>query len=171
MNTDQHTDQPETPLESWKEIAAYLQRNAVTARRWEKEEGLPVHRHSHKSRSSVYAYPSEIDSWRASRKVAPEPALVRPLWKLPAFALTIVLCLIMVGNGVRPVAAQQPGKTLTARLVRGDEYRGIDVDDITPDGRYGAGTNWSNGDLLVTDMASGRTTVLLPGTLEGRSIG
>jgi len=35
----------EARLESWKEIGAYLQRNAVTARRWEKEEGLPVHRH------------------------------------------------------------------------------------------------------------------------------
>jgi hypothetical protein len=57
-------------LESWKEIAAYLQRDAKTARRWEKEEGLPVHRHSHKSRSSVYAYPGEIDAWRISRKTA-----------------------------------------------------------------------------------------------------
>src|SRR6266404_4911437 len=71
----------ETRLESWKEIGAYLQRNAVTARRWEKEEGLPVHRHSHKSRSSVYAYPSEIDAWRASRKVAAEPPPPMPLWR------------------------------------------------------------------------------------------
>ncbi len=30
----------ETPLESWKEIAAYLQRNVVTVRRWEQTEGL-----------------------------------------------------------------------------------------------------------------------------------
>ena len=35
-------------LESWKEIAAYLQRDAKTARNWEKTEGLPVHRHTHK---------------------------------------------------------------------------------------------------------------------------
>ena len=46
-------DRGERPLESWKEIGAYLQRNVVTARRWEKEEGLPIHRHSHKSRSSI----------------------------------------------------------------------------------------------------------------------
>ena len=32
----------ETRLESWKEIGAYLQRNAVTVRRWEKEEGPRV---------------------------------------------------------------------------------------------------------------------------------
>jgi len=52
----------EKRLESWKEIEAYLKRDFRTLRRWEKEEGLPIHRHSHKSRSSVYAYPSEIDT-------------------------------------------------------------------------------------------------------------
>ena len=52
-------------LESWKQIGAYLQRDARTARRWEKEEGLPVHRHGHRRGSSVYAFPSEIDAWRA----------------------------------------------------------------------------------------------------------
>src|SRR5512135_3269979 len=96
----------EARLESWKEIGAYLQRDSTTARRWEKEEGLPVHRHSHKSRSSVYAYASEIDAWRAGRKVVAEPAPTRPLWKIPAFALTMVLSLMTIGNGVRPVAAQ-----------------------------------------------------------------
>src|SRR5512143_3513254 len=99
-NLGSMTNHTETPLESWKEIGAYLQRDATTARRWEKEEGLPVHRHGHKSRASVYAYPSEIDAWRASRKVAAEPPPVRILWRWPAFALTMLLCLIMVGNGV-----------------------------------------------------------------------
>jgi len=31
-------------LESWKEIALYLGRDVTTVRRWEKREGLPVHR-------------------------------------------------------------------------------------------------------------------------------
>ncbi len=31
-------------LDSWKEIAAYLRRGARTLQRWEREEGLPVHR-------------------------------------------------------------------------------------------------------------------------------
>jgi TolB-like protein len=33
-------------------------------RRWEREEGLPVHRHVHHVLGSVYAYKSEIESWR-----------------------------------------------------------------------------------------------------------
>jgi hypothetical protein len=117
-------------LESWKEIGAYLQRDATTARRWEKEEGLPVHRHTHKSRSSVYAYPSEIDAWRASRKVVPETTPPRPLWKIPAFALTMLLCLIMVGNGVRPVSAQQARQA--APQVWTPSNGGADLAENTP---------------------------------------
>jgi hypothetical protein len=50
-------------LESWKEIAAYLKREVRTVQRWEKKEGLPVHRHQHDERASVYAYKSELDAW------------------------------------------------------------------------------------------------------------
>lgn len=50
-------------LDSWKEIAAYLNRSVRTVRRWEQEEGLPVHRHMHRALGSVYAYGSELDAW------------------------------------------------------------------------------------------------------------
>ena len=53
----------DSALESWKEIAAYLNRDERTARRWEKEEELPIHRHHHRARPSVYAYASELDAW------------------------------------------------------------------------------------------------------------
>src|SRR5689334_8068269 len=57
------SDPPESErLDSWKEIAAYLKRDESTVRRWEKE-GLPVHRHSHKRKATVYAHKSEIDAW------------------------------------------------------------------------------------------------------------
>src|SRR5512141_1481166 len=98
-------------LESWKEIAAYLQRDVKTAHRWEKHEGLPIHRHTHKSRSSVYAHHAEIDAWKLSRKAVPERVAGTSLWRVPTFALTILLCLVMVGNGIRPQAASaQDGK-------------------------------------------------------------
>ena len=38
---------PEDRLDSWKEIAAYLDRDVTTVQRWERREGMPVHRHLH----------------------------------------------------------------------------------------------------------------------------
>jgi len=54
-------------LESWKGIAAYLGRDVTTVRRWEKREGLPVHRLHHSRLGSVYAYTTELDVWRHER--------------------------------------------------------------------------------------------------------
>lgn len=54
-------------LESWKEIATYLGRDVTTVRRWEKREGLPVHRLQHSRLGSVYAYSTELDAWRNDR--------------------------------------------------------------------------------------------------------
>jgi TolB-like protein/Tfp pilus assembly protein PilF len=59
----------ERRLDSWKEIALYLQRDVTTVQRWEKQEGMPVHRHLHHKRGSVYALRSELDGWRQSRKL------------------------------------------------------------------------------------------------------
>ncbi|PYP91542.1 MAG: hypothetical protein DMG65_06770 [Candidatus Angelobacter sp. Gp1-AA117] len=50
-------------LNSWKEIAAYLNRGVRTVQRWEAELGLPVRRPRGMSRSAVIAMRSEIDAW------------------------------------------------------------------------------------------------------------
>ena len=57
-------------LDSWKEIAAYLHRDLSTVQRWEKREGMPVYRHVHDKRGSVYAVPEELDAWQENRRVA-----------------------------------------------------------------------------------------------------
>jgi TolB-like protein/Tfp pilus assembly protein PilF len=59
-------------LDSWKEIAAYLKRDVTTVQRWEKREGMPVHRHLHDRMGSVYAFTSELDAWQQSRKLSLE---------------------------------------------------------------------------------------------------
>jgi Tetratricopeptide repeat len=60
-------------LDSWKEIAAYLHRDARTVRRWERERRLPVHRVPGGERSGVFAYVDELDRWlRASDAVSVE---------------------------------------------------------------------------------------------------
>ena len=60
-------------LDSWKEIAVYLMREVRTVQRWEKNEGLPIHRHCHHEGCTVYAVKEEIDTWLRSRerKLAP----------------------------------------------------------------------------------------------------
>src|SRR6201995_3486851 len=67
------TPPTETPAEdrlnSWKEIAAYLSRDVTTVQRWEKREGMPVHRHLHDRMGSVYASRSELDAWVRGRNL------------------------------------------------------------------------------------------------------
>ncbi|HET6933637.1 MAG TPA: hypothetical protein VFI72_02285 [Candidatus Angelobacter sp.] len=53
-------------LNSWKEIATYLQRGVRTVQRWEAEFGLPVRRPAGKKRSAVIAIRSELDQWLRS---------------------------------------------------------------------------------------------------------
>jgi hypothetical protein len=50
-------------LSSWKEIAAYLDCDVRTCRRWEMSKGLPVHRVGKSEKARVYAYRHELDQW------------------------------------------------------------------------------------------------------------
>ncbi|MGA8101927.1 MAG: hypothetical protein WB869_07235 [Candidatus Acidiferrales bacterium] len=63
----------EDRLDSWKEIAVYLNRDVRTVQRWEKGEGMPIHRHLHATMGSVYAFRAELDAWTQSRKLQAEP--------------------------------------------------------------------------------------------------
>ena len=60
---------PEDRLDSWKEIAAYLKRDVTTVQRWEKREGMPIHRHLHDRMGSVYASRADLDAWMRSRNL------------------------------------------------------------------------------------------------------
>ncbi|MBI1353059.1 MAG: hypothetical protein GC160_01850 [Acidobacteria bacterium] len=64
--TPPHEPAPESSdqvLSSWKEIAAYLGATDRTVQRWERQDGLPVHRLPFRKRAAVFAYRSEIDEW------------------------------------------------------------------------------------------------------------
>jgi Tol biopolymer transport system component len=85
---------PEDRLDSWKEIAAFLNRDVTTVQRWEKREGMPVHRHLHDRMGSVYASRAELDAWTQSRNprpaqengngVAPSPLAAPPIAITPS---------------------------------------------------------------------------------------
>ena|SRR2546423_3648637 len=62
---------PQKQLESWKQIAAYLDRSERTVRRWEANEGLPVHRRGHEKQDTVFAYKHEIEAWTRLRTKCP----------------------------------------------------------------------------------------------------
>jgi Tol biopolymer transport system component len=78
----------EDRLDSWKEIAVYLNRDVTTVQRWEKREGMPVHRHVHNRMGSVYAFPAELDVWARGRnlRAAQENANDAPVGDAPALA-------------------------------------------------------------------------------------
>ncbi len=58
-------------LNSWKEIAQYLDRGVRTVQRWEDELDLPVRRLGKSKRSPVYAVISELKFWVATVGVLP----------------------------------------------------------------------------------------------------
>jgi len=69
VSPPERSDQAPAALDSWKEIAGYVKRDVSTVQRWEKREGMPVHRHVHDKRGSVYALSSELDAWLQTRKL------------------------------------------------------------------------------------------------------
>ena len=152
----------ETPLQGWKEIAAYLDRDARTARRWELEAALPVRRHAGE-RGSVYAYPSELDAWRAARKpkAAESEQPQRGRRYVPALAgglaLAALAAAILRGpilNPPDPLAEAADASGVVVRQV----LSGTDVDvggEISTDGRHLSMVDWSTGDIAVRDLEIG----------------
>jgi len=53
-------------LDSWKEIAAFFDRDERTVRRWEREKALPVHRLPGSARGRVFAFTDELAHWMNS---------------------------------------------------------------------------------------------------------
>ena len=101
--SDSETAQLGDRLDSWKEIARYLNRSVRTVYRWEKEEGLPVHRHQHRELGSVFAYKGELDAWlNARRPDADLPAeghpTARPWRPTLAVALALAAAVVVIGS-------------------------------------------------------------------------
>lgn len=142
-------------LDSWKEIAAYLKRDVATVRRWEKREGLPVHRHSHEKLGSVYAFVPELEAWREGRRRQIEQQQSQRLggrWTLWAGALALILVAIAAlgyqlresgrADGDRPrvrVAVHRPG-TVASLIATGlldvlkRTLSGVDVEVVEEPG-------------------------------------
>ena len=88
-----------TRLVGWKRISNHLGCSERTARRWEREEGLPVHRQQHAAQPTVYARIGELESWLASRAAPTKPAHKNSLagWLPAAAAVAAVVLLGLLG--------------------------------------------------------------------------
>lgn len=102
-------------LESWKEIAAYLKRGVRTVRRWEREEGLPVHRHLHRSRATIYAHAAEIDVWWTGRR--PPAARPRPVGEAGRAARRLMVAVLPFANLGTAAAREHVGDGLAEEVI------------------------------------------------------
>ena len=152
-------------LQSWKEIAAYLDRDESTARRWEREASLPVRRHREGGRSSVYAFASELDAWRQARKPkVGESVPQKPLWRWAAaafagaFAIALAVWIVAEGPILNPPdplaeAANVTGSVSLSQV--GTDPAAIPTGSVSPDGRYLSFSDSTTGDLVVHDLETG----------------
>ena len=166
MSTPIQPDTTESALEGWKEIAAFLQRDLSTARRWEREEALPVRRHEHNKRASVYAYPSELTAWREGRgaKKTTEEASAqdsnqqqarRWIWAAATATVAIAGFLVFLSSSEpgRLAQAGAAGEGIrTTELCAGCDILGA----ASSDGRYLSETDWEgSGDIGIRDLQTG----------------
>ena len=165
----------EDRLDSWKEIATYLKRDVTTVQRWEKREGMPVHRHLHDKLGSVYAFRSELDAWSRGRlRTAPEgvrddlePPLVattstgpRPrslTWRL--IVAGIVMAAAVFSWFFRPADYFWRSPLTDAQFQRLTDFNGTEeAAAISPDGRFVAFLSDRDGriDVWVTQVGTGQ---------------
>ena len=183
---------PDDRLDSWKKIASYLRRDVSTVQRWERREGLPVHRHLHDKQGSVYAFRHELDRWWDSRRsaitegegdkgaagvTAPAAALPTPgaprsrlwlrnpaVWVVPAVVLAAVLGWILL----RATAAWR-NPLEEARFTRVADFAGFEqAASLSHDGRLLAfvGKQEGRNDVWIGEIGSGRYRNLTRGVAE-----
>ena len=124
-------------LDSWKDIAAYLRRDVRTVQLWEKNERLPVQRHAHRKRSTVYAYKTELDVWLNSRRASlseETPAPRRP----QGWLLTLAGILLLAGAAISFRFVSSPGAPTALVPAPLTTFRGMEVNPaLSPDGSHG----------------------------------
>ena len=181
----------EDRLDSWKAIAAYLKRDVTTVQRWEKREGMPVHRHLHDRMGSVYASRADLDAWMLSRNLKPgqdvaneaisptSPALPpRSMLAALLSRWTLVLPLAVAAVALTVGATLWLNKTeyfwrnplADARFQMVTDFDGVEqAAAISRDGQFVAFLSGRDGpmDVWVTQVGSGVFHNLTHGSVPG----
>ena len=104
-------------LNSWKEIASYLDRGVRTVQRWERELQLPVHRIGKGKRSPVYAIATELKLWLCTAEIPhPKKTQVKPIPRL------------QVGQTYRRFNSPADGSALTGTNRRAKQHSSDEAD-------------------------------------------
>ena len=160
-------------LDSWKKIAVYLKRDITTVQRWEKREGMPVHRHLHGKMGSVYAFQSELDAWRKGATSRPSGAAAfRFRWAALAVAGALVALLIALSTWFERSDRfwRNPFTGAVYQSVTGFDGRN-EAAAVSRDGQFIAFLSDRGGrnDVWVTQVGSGRFHNLTQG-LDGELV-
>ena len=173
-----HPQSPETSqrrpvaverLDSWKEIARYLNRDIRTVQRWEEAGGLPVRRlaRARLKGSPVYAYTSELDAWLLKNppsnleKELEPGSLAQAGWKTRrVFWAAVSLIVLVAGAAVTWRLLRRQPSVPPLRVVSLTSYPGQEhYPAISPDGRQVAfawnGAKQDNFDLYVKFLDGG----------------
>jgi len=167
-------------LDSWKKIAAHFNRDVTTVQRWERREGMPVHRHVHDKQGSVYAFRSELDAWWDGRRGklpdvsdgSPEPEttagcdaqavrFVRPIkrpWRLAAIIAAVLLLGYAALRLGHPAGEIWRNPLANATFTRLTDWPGIEqAAEISRDGRWASFVADRDGqtDVWLTEIGSG----------------
>jgi Tol biopolymer transport system component len=143
-------------LDSWKEISGYLKRSVRTVTRWEREEGLPVHRHLHSKSGTVYAYKHELDVWwrnRGAQLDAPPSAaaLTRKPDRRRVMVGANVLVVVLAASAATWWIARRYRVPAPPRLVPLTTYLGVEgPPSLSPDGNQVAFER--GGDVFVKQV-------------------
>ena len=171
---------PEDRLDSWKEIAGYLNRDVTTVQRWEKREGMPVHRHLHDRMGTVYASRAELDAWTRSRnpqatpengneapssnvqvlQPRPEIATSRTRWKF-ILPLAMAGVALVIGASLWLQRAEYFWRNpiANARIQTVTDFEGVEgAAAVSRDGQFVAFLSDRDGqmDVWVTQVGSGQ---------------
>ena len=183
----------EDRLDSWKEIAAYLNRDVTTVQRWEKREGMPVYRHLHDRIGSVYASRVELDDWTFSRNLqtahgngrdaaATAAASQQPLpeasipatrtpwrrWRFLLLAAMLAVLAIAAGLWLQRTDYFWRSPIVNARFQTVTDFGGMEqAAAVSRDGHFIAFLSDRDGrmDVWVTQVGSGQFHNLTHGTL------
>jgi len=182
---------PSERLDSWKGIAAHFDRDVTTVQRWEKREGMPVHRHLHDRAGSIYAFTAELDEWARSRNVRvtqengndvpssiapalpPRSAVPAPRapWRvILSLAAVTALLAIAVSFWLRKTEYFWRDPIAGARLQTVTEFEGVEqAAAVSRDGQFVAFLSDRDGqtDVWVTQVASGQFHNLTRGSFPG----